>query len=104
MNANGDPRRDHRRPSSPVEARRAATTAGSAAASIRPWRRSSGTTWCEDYRTLAAANGIGGSVLVQAAQTVAETRWLLDQARASDGLIQGVVGWIDMAAPMRPDA
>jgi L-fuconolactonase len=53
----------------------------------------------EHYRTLAAENGIGGSVLVQAAQTVAETRWLLAQARASDGLIKGVVGWVDMAAP-----
>jgi L-fuconolactonase len=53
----------------------------------------------EHYRILAAENGIGGSVLVQAAQTVAETRWLLAQARASDGLIKGVVGWVDMAAP-----
>ena len=58
----------------------------------------------EDYRTLAAANGIAGSIVVQAAQTVAETRWLLDQARASGGLIKGVVGWIDMAAANAPDA
>jgi len=58
----------------------------------------------EDYRTVAAANGIAGSIVVQAAQTVAETRWLLDQARASGGLIQGVVGWIDMAAGNAPDA
>ena len=53
----------------------------------------------EDYRALASANGISGSVLVQAAQTVAETRWLLTQARASGGLIRGVVGWIDMLSP-----
>ena len=46
----------------------------------------------EDYRTVATANGIAGSIVVQAAQTVAETRWLLDQARASGGLIKGVVG------------
>jgi L-fuconolactonase len=52
----------------------------------------------EDYATLARANGITGSVLVQAAQTTAETAWLLEQARASDGLILGVVGWIDMTA------
>jgi len=56
-----------------------------------------------DYRMLAAANGIAGSIVVQAAQTVSETRWLLDQARASGGLIQGVVGWIDMAAADAPD-
>jgi L-fuconolactonase len=57
----------------------------------------------EDYRSLAAANGIAGSVVVQAAQTVAETHWLLDQARVSGGLIKGVVGWIDMAAANAPD-
>jgi len=57
----------------------------------------------QDYRPLVTANGIAGSVLVQAAQTVAETRWLLAQAQASDALILGVVGWIDMAAPNAPD-
>ncbi len=57
----------------------------------------------EDYRTLAAGHGITGSVLVQAAQTEAETRWLLAQAHASDHLIRGVVGWIDMAAPGAAD-
>lgn len=57
-----------------------------------------------DFRSLAAANGIAGSVVVQAAQTLGETRWLLDQARASGGLIKGVVGWIDMAASDAPDA
>ena len=56
----------------------------------------------KDYRPLAAANGIAGSVLVQAAQSVAETRWLLAQARASNSLVRGVVGWIDMAAPDAP--
>ncbi len=56
-----------------------------------------------DFRGVAAANGIIGSIAVQAAQTVAETRWLLEQARASAGLIKGVVGWIDMAAPDAPD-
>ena len=57
----------------------------------------------QDYRSLAAANGIIGSIAMQAAQTVAETRWLLEQARASGGLIKGVVGWIDMAAADAPD-
>jgi L-fuconolactonase len=58
----------------------------------------------EDFRALAAANGVDGSVLVQAAQTVAETQWLLAQAHASNGLILGVVGWIDMGAADAPDA
>jgi L-fuconolactonase len=58
----------------------------------------------EDYRALASANGVDGSVLVQAAQTAAETQWLLEQARASRGLILGVVGWIDMAAADAPQA
>jgi L-fuconolactonase len=40
---------------------------------------------------------------VQAAATVDETRWLLQQAHASGGLIKGVVGWIDMAATDAPD-
>jgi L-fuconolactonase len=57
----------------------------------------------EDYRALAAANGIAGSIVVQAAQTVAETRWLLEQAHASGGLIKGVVGWIDMTATNAAD-
>ena len=57
----------------------------------------------QDYRSLAFANGIIGSIAVQAAQTVAETRWLLEQAHASAGLIKGVVGWIDMAAGDAPD-
>jgi L-fuconolactonase len=41
---------------------------------------------------------VSGSITVQAAQTVAETRWLLQQARNSGGFIKGVVGWIDMMA------
>lgn len=57
----------------------------------------------QEYRSLAAANGVIGSIAVQAAQTVEETRWLLEQARASGGLVKGVVGWIDMAAADAPD-
>ncbi len=56
-----------------------------------------------EFCALAAANGISGSVAVQAAPTVAETRWLLDQAHASNGLILGVVGWIDMVSRDAPD-
>lgn len=58
----------------------------------------------QDYQPLAAANDIAGSVLVQAAESVAETRWLLAQAHASNGLVLGVVGWIDMAVVDAPRA
>eukprot|EP01132_Coremiostelium_polycephalum_P002269 gene2269-2792_t len=37
-----------------------------------------------------------GSVLVQAAPTEQETQYLLDIAKNSNGMIRGVVGWIDM--------
>ena len=52
-----------------------------------------------DARPLAAAAGIDAVVLVQAAPTVAETRFLLDTAKGSDGFVRGVVGWTDLAAP-----
>jgi len=48
---------------------------------------------------LARGAGITSSILVQAAPTVAETRFLLDVARNSDGFVRGVVGWVDLAAP-----
>ena len=58
---------------------------------------------CHDFgldalRPSLAAAHIDGTVLVQAAPTVAETRFLLDVARASQGLVRGVVGWVDLAA------
>lgn len=43
-------------------------------------------------------HGIDGTVLVQAAPTVAETRYLLAIAAAHD-VVRGVVGWADLAAP-----
>ena len=46
--------------------------------------------------------GITGTVLVQAAPTEAETEYLLGQAKASGGLVRGVVGWTDMAAKDAP--
>jgi len=42
---------------------------------------------------------IDATVLVQAAPTVAETEFLLAVAAASQGIVQGVVGWVDLAAP-----
>ena len=41
---------------------------------------------------------ITATVLVQAADTEAETHFMLDLARASGGLIKGVVGWSDLSA------
>lgn len=46
----------------------------------------------------AAPTHIGLSVLVQAAPTAAETRYLLDIAHASGGRVGGVVGWADLEA------
>ena len=53
----------------------------------------------DDLRPALTSAGIGAAVLVQAAPTVAETRFLLDVARNSGGLVRGVVGWADLAAP-----
>jgi L-fuconolactonase len=46
-----------------------------------------------------AQAGISGTVLVQAAPTVAETRWLLDLAGDHESGVRGVVGWVDLEAP-----
>lgn len=43
------------------------------------------------------------TVLVQAAPTEAETRFMLDAARASAGLVRAVVGWVDLAAERAAD-
>ncbi|MEX2009626.1 MAG: amidohydrolase family protein, partial [Dongiaceae bacterium] len=51
----------------------------------------------DDLRPHLAAAGIDAVVLVQAAPTAAETRFLFDIA-AAEPLVAGVVGWTDMAA------
>ncbi len=51
-----------------------------------------------DVEPHLAAAGIRRTILVQAAPTEAETRFMLDVARASGGLVAGVVGWCDLAA------
>jgi L-fuconolactonase len=56
----------------------------------------------EGARPLLEACEIDGVVLVQAAPTVAETRFLLDHA-AREPWVRGVVGWVDMAAGDAPD-
>lgn len=51
-----------------------------------------------DLAPLRDRAGVSTTVLVQAAPTVAETRYLLDVAKRSDGVVKGVVGWVDLAA------
>jgi L-fuconolactonase len=52
-----------------------------------------------DLEPLRRAAGVDATVLVQAAPTEAETAFLLATARASAGLVRGVVGWVDCADP-----
>jgi len=56
-----------------------------------------------DLRPYLSRYGIGGTVLVQAAPTEAETRFMLEVARDSGGLVKAVVGWADMLAPDAPE-
>jgi L-fuconolactonase len=46
--------------------------------------------------------GVGATVLVQAAATVDETRFMLSLAHEND-FIAGVVGWVDFESPQAPD-
>ena len=48
-----------------------------------------------DLAPLAAAEGIAGTVAVQARQSLEESRWLLELSDANP-LIRGVVGWVDL--------
>ena len=48
----------------------------------------------EDLAPLLARAGVSSTILVQAAPTEAETRFLLDLARAHE-FVAGVVGWVD---------
>src|SRR5512141_2232789 len=49
----------------------------------------------DDLAPILSRCGIDKTVLVQAAQTAAETDFLLDLAQ-THGFIAGVVGWLDM--------
>src|SRR5580698_250282 len=51
-----------------------------------------------DLEPLLAASGFGGSIAVQARQSLEETRWLLELAARND-FIRGVVGWVDLCSP-----
>ncbi len=52
----------------------------------------------DDLKPIRTAAGVNATVLVQAAPTIAETEFLLATARASGGVVRGVVGWVDLAA------
>lgn len=61
---------------------------------------------CRDYlprdlKPLLKQQGIEKTVVVQAAQTIAETDFLLELA-AKDDTIAGVVGWLDLESPEFP--
>jgi L-fuconolactonase len=51
-----------------------------------------------DLSPILVRHGIARTILVQAAPTLAETRWLLDVARRTP-FVAGVVGWVDFDAP-----
>lgn len=53
----------------------------------------------DDLRRHTAREGVVGTVLVQTVSEVAETEEFLDIAAGSGGLVAGVVGWVDLAAP-----
>jgi L-fuconolactonase len=52
----------------------------------------------QDLVDVIEESNIAGVITVQATQTLAETRWLLDLARSHD-FIRGVVGWVALADP-----
>jgi L-fuconolactonase len=51
-----------------------------------------------DLKPELERNGFQGSVVVQARQTLEETRWLLELATDAS-FILGVVGWVDLRSP-----
>ena len=57
----------------------------------------------DDLAPILARHRIGRTILVQAAPTDGETRWLLDLARRTP-FVAGVVGWTDFDARDAPDA
>jgi L-fuconolactonase len=55
-----------------------------------------------DLAALLDANGLDGSIAVQARQSLEETRWLLGLAEKNN-CIKGVVGWVDLRSPKLPE-
>ena len=56
----------------------------------------------DDLEPLLTEAGIDGTILVQAAPTVAETEFMLGLAR-DEPYVRGVVGWVDFEDPGAPD-
>jgi len=56
----------------------------------------------DDLAPILLRHGIEATILVQAAPTLAETRWLLDLAHRTP-FVAGVVGWVDFDAGDAPD-
>ena len=57
----------------------------------------------DDLAPLLGAAGIDATILVQAAPTEAETRYMLDVAATAPS-VAGVVGWVDLSAQDAPQA
>lgn len=55
-----------------------------------------------DLEPVLAQNGMDGCVAVQAAQSEAETLFLVSMARTYD-IVKGVVGWVDLQAGTLPE-
>lgn len=55
----------------------------------------------DDWRNASRPCGVTGGVVVQAAPTEAETRFLLQQAELAPDVL-GVVGWVNLLAPDAP--
>jgi L-fuconolactonase len=67
-----------------------------------PWMTSDLGILCRDYlpadlKPVLRENGVGETVLVQASNSVAESRWLLSLAD-QNSFIAGVVGWVDLGS------
>jgi L-fuconolactonase len=62
-----------------------------------PWLTSNLGILYRDYLPSGAQSGVDQIVVVQASNTVAESRWLLSLADEND-FIGGVVGWVDLAS------
>ncbi|WP_432483990.1 amidohydrolase family protein [Kineococcus esterisolvens] len=56
-----------------------------------------------ELRRAADAAGVTATVLVQTVADAAETREFLRAAAGSDGLVAGVVGWVDLRSPAAGD-
>jgi L-fuconolactonase len=54
-----------------------------------------------ELEAACSETGVDGTVVVQARQTLGETRWLLDQASRSPRIL-GVVGWVPLQDPALP--